>query len=227
MASADDILNELQGALGLLVSSPNFNISEPNDLYEAYVWNLVLQAASDEDAAITIQDRNGNLASELVFRRSPGKISAVTSPLYTHALIEFKNTPPLEAHVGVRVQGRSGVLHECDVLVLTQEEAEICREEDRHPKNTQVVLAVECKYYIGSNPKLELARGFLGLTQEIRARDCHFVINTGAEAIRKLLGHYDRRASKSVESGSTENAFARSKFRVVFENFKLQNWIHS
>jgi hypothetical protein len=226
MASADDIFNELQNNLGLVVTSPTFANSAPDDLYEAYVWNLVLRAAADENGNVQLQDRNGNSTAQLIFRRSPGKISAITNPLYTHARIEFLDAPPLEVHVGVRVQGRSGVLHECDVLVLTEQEAQACRDQDRHPRNQHVVLAIECKYYIASNPKPDLGRSFLGLTQEIRARDCHFVINTGAEAIRKLLSHYDRRASKNVESGSADNQFARAKFRAVFESFKLLNWTH-
>jgi hypothetical protein len=182
----------------------------------------------DEDGTITLQDRLGNPTQNLVFRRSPGKISAVTNPLYTHALIEFPGeVPALEAHVGVRVQGRSGVLHECDVLVLTAEEAQACREDDRHPKSRHVVLAVECKYYVSTNPSLGLARGFLGLTQEIRSRDCHFAINTSAEAIRKLLAHYDRKSSRNIDSGSAQNEFGRAKFRNVFENYRLLNWVHT
>lgn len=227
MASADDIFNELQSNLGLVVTSPTFSRSAPDDLYEAYVWNLILQAASDESGNVELRDRNLNSTTQLIFRRSPGKISAVTNPPYTHARIEFEDAPPLEVHVGVRVQGRSGVLHECDVLVLTEQEAQACRDQDRHPRNQHIVLATECKYYVASNPTPGLGRSFLGLTQEIRARDCHFVINTGAEAIRKLLSHYDRRSSKNVESGSPDNQFARAKFRTVFENYRLLNWTHN
>lgn len=227
MATVDDILAELEGQLGIVVTGTPLSGAASDDLYEAYVWNLVLQSASDEGGTIILEDRAGNPTQNLVFRRSPGKISAITNPLYTHARIEFTDAPPLEAHVGVRVQGRSGVLHECDVMVLTRDEAEACRDEDRHPKNRHVVLAVECKYYVGSTPGPGLARGFLGLTQEIRFRDCHFAINRSAEAIRKLLAHYDRRSSKNIDSGSIENNFARAKFRGVFENYKLLNWVHT
>jgi hypothetical protein len=38
-------------------------------------------------------------------------------------VIAFPNCPELEAHVGIYVEGRSGVLNECDVAVLDRDEA--------------------------------------------------------------------------------------------------------
>src|SRR5689334_1432210 len=103
MATVDDILDELQTQLGLIITGTPLNGSAPNDLYEAYVWNLILQSATDENGTVTLRNAEGYLTQNLVFRRSPGKISAITNPLYTHALIEFPgDVPALEAHVGVR-----------------------------------------------------------------------------------------------------------------------------
>lgn len=88
--------------------------------------------------------------NNLVFRTSPGMLYSVTQP-YTHAVISFRDCPPLEAHVGVRVQGKSGILHECDVLILSVAKADLSRCNEVAPRGTRSLIAIECKYYAGAS----------------------------------------------------------------------------
>lgn len=63
------------------------------------------------------------------------------------------------------VTGRSGVAHECDVLVLTEAAAQAARHAGTHPTYRDVVLQAECKFYTGDLP-LGLARGMRGLSAD-------------------------------------------------------------
>lgn len=137
-------------------------------LYEQYIWTLVLEAARKENATITYWDVTGSQLTQnspIIFRAGPGYIYS-RKKAYTHALIEFPNRPPLEAHVGVRVAASSNVMHECDVVVLTWEEAATCRNENAIPRASQVILGIECKLH-GTEIPLGEGRGFVGLTADL------------------------------------------------------------
>src|SRR5258705_13058148 len=54
------------------------------------------------------------------------------------SIASFPNCPDLEAHVGIFIAGKSGVAHECDVAVLYSDEACTCRQENAHPRSSQV-----------------------------------------------------------------------------------------
>lgn len=63
------------------------------------------------------------------------------------------------------VTGRSGVAHECDVLVLTEAAAQAARHAGTHPTYRDAVLQAECKFYTRDLP-LGLARGMRGLSAD-------------------------------------------------------------
>lgn len=160
--------------------------SDASDIFEAYVFCLVIQAARTEGAIVHYRDVYGtpNL-SAFVFRTSPGYIFSTAHP-YTHAVIEFPQKPVLEVHVGVRVAGKSDVLHECDVAVIQQVEAETCRQRMVPPRSSKVLIAVECKFY--TTPlQLHLARAFIGLTSDLSAQTSVFVTNSSSNTLEKLL----------------------------------------
>ncbi len=218
MAINDDLLNGFQAALGQLVTPTLTSASKTSDLFEAYILGIVLDAAVSEGAQITYRDVTGNLTSQFVFRSSPGFIFSDEQP-YTYAVVDFDGCPLLEAHVGVRVAGRSDVLHECDVCVLYRSEAATCRRNRVHPRSAKVLLAVECKFYGASLP-LGLARSFMGLGSDLGANHCYIVVNTTSPTVEKLLTHHDRPWEHEIQPNSTL-AITRLKnaFQKVFRNF--------
>lgn len=117
MTNIKDLLSELTVAIGDRSVSYNTE-SAACDIYEGYIFGLVVRAAIAAGAEVSYEDREGNPVAQLVFRTSPGMLYSTVHP-YTHAVLDFPRCDSLEAHVGVRVQGKSGVLHECDVLVLS------------------------------------------------------------------------------------------------------------
>jgi hypothetical protein len=177
MASIPQQIQQLQNKistyLGSSTSLPSLSTAAGNDLFEVYVFTLVIQAAEAEGAQVSFRDVHGNTVTSLVLRTSPGHLASTSKP-YTHALIEFDGKPPLEAHVGIYVEGRSGRFHECDVAVVTHLEAETCRQASAKlgrqvpPRkgSSRLILAAECKFY-DTPLGLALARGQVGLQAEL------------------------------------------------------------
>lgn len=221
MTIADDLLDEIATTLGAAISSSLTSASDTSDIFEAYVFSLVLEAAQTEGASITYRDVFGNTPTDFVFRTSPGYIYS-TNKKYTHAVILFPNKAPLEAHIGVRVVGKSDVLHECDVAVIQQLEAETCRLHQVPPRSSKVLIAVECKFY--STPlQLHLARAFIGLTTDLSAENPIFVSNNSSDSLEKLLTGRGRDWEHNlVPSSSVEVMRLRHKFQGAFQKYKAR-----
>jgi hypothetical protein len=128
--------NDISTALGTATSSNISAASAGNDLYECYIWALVLEAAQRQGATIRLMTRSGIPAISFHFRTSP---TAIFSTLhdYCHAEVRFPRAPVLEAHIGIYVSGKSKVNHECDVAVVYQDEANTCRDNNVHPRSRQ------------------------------------------------------------------------------------------
>jgi hypothetical protein len=165
---------------------------------------------------------DGNVATQFHFRTSPGYIFSQAHP-YTHAEFTFPHCPELEAHVGVRVSGRSGVLHECDVAVLSKAEADLCRSASTSPRSARVLLSVECKFYSSDVP-LGMARAFVGLTADLTAKNRYFVVNTRSDSAERLLTHQKRGWEHLITPGSTTVSRLHNEFRTSFKHFKA--WGH-
>lgn len=218
MAINDDLLNAFQMALGQLVTPTLTSSSKTSDLFEGYVLGIVLDAAMEEGATINYRDVNEQITNQFIFRSSPGYIFSDEN-LYTHAVIAFPGCPLLEAHIGVRVAGRSDVLHECDVAVLYRSEGVTCRRNRVHPRSAKIVLAVECKFY-GTSLPLGLGRSFMGLGSDLGANDCYIVVNTTSPAIEKLLTHHKRRWEHNIRPQSTVSVNRlKNSFQKIFKNF--------
>lgn len=213
-----DLIDEIEGIISSAAAIGYAQPSATNDVYENYVWALCLQAAGQHDAFITYETVRERPATSLVFRTSPGAIYSDIYP-YTHAVLEFADCPPLEAHVGVRVTGKSRVLHECDVAVIDRDEAQLCRAEQVHPRASKVLIAAECKFYT-SAIQLQLGRGFLGLTSDIHRKERYFVTNGRSPNVIKLIAHHDSEWECEVLPNSPEaNALSHS-FARAFRNYK-------
>jgi hypothetical protein len=213
-------MTEIATALAGLPSANLSTASAGYDLYEAYVWALVLLAAKNEGAVITFKARDGTVPTSFWFRTSPSHIASLAHN-YCHAEIKFPGKPPLEAHIGIFVAGKSQVAHECDVAVLYKSEADTCRDRNVQPRSGKIVMAVECKFYMGSTIGINLGRSFLGLLHDVYKGDRFFIGSSDSPNVRKLFAKH----KKSYELGLTpldlrlENRLIGA-FETTFKNFR-------
>lgn len=224
MAIPQDLLNEITNALGTAITPSLNTASAADDLFEAYLFSLVIQAAQLEGAtSIRFLDRSGNTPTVFVFRTSPGYINS-SAQNYSHAEIGFPNKPVLEAHIGIRVAGQSSVLHECDVCVLLKAEADLCRFGWNRiaPRSSKVIIAVEAKYYT-SSLGLYLGRGFLGLTSDLSADKSIFVSNTTSQSVEKLLASKRKLWERNIVPGNVNDVDRlRITFQTAFKDFNAK-----
>ncbi|MFD8864038.1 hypothetical protein ACFV1F_06545 [Streptomyces sp. NPDC059590] len=217
MSNFDDLLNEVK----FLIAARSFSYtstSDACDVYEGFVFSLVVSTASKWGAQVRYEDVHGNTVQDLLFRTGPGQLYQKTKP-FTHAVIEFDRAPALEAHVGVRIQGGSGVLHECDVVVLQADEAALSRREGIAPRGTKCLLAIECKYYT-THLGIELARNFEGLHADLRAQHELFVSNTSAPNVLRYLSARKREYEPLVAPSSPDRVQeVRSQIRRAFKSY--------
>ena len=147
------------------------------------------------------------------FGRVPDTSIQYGTPLHARRII-VRDCPLLEVHVGVRVAGKSGVLHECDIAVIERGEAESCRQNGTEPRSFHLKIAVEAKFY-SANLGLDLARSFIGLTRDLApsASPC-FVANITSASVVRLLGARTREWQDEVVPESN----GARRLRAFFEN---------
>lgn len=214
------LMAEIATALAGLPSANLTSASAGYDLYEAYVWALVLQAARREGATISFKARDGSVPTSFWFRTSPSHIGS-NAHNYCHAEISFPGKPLLEAHVGVFVAGRSQVAHECDVAVLYKTEADTCRDKNVHPRSGKVVMAVECKFYMGSTIGINLGRSFLGLLNDVYHGDRFFIGSSDSPNVSKLFAKHRKNYELGLTplAGRLETRLVGS-FETTFKNYR-------
>ena len=214
------LLQQIETAISTVVGPGVGSFSSASDLFEAYIFSIVLDAARAEGATIEFRDVAGKLAQRLVLRSSPGHIYSTVQP-YTHAVISFSGKNALEIHIGVRVAGKSGVLHECDVAVIDQDEADTCRFQQVPPRSYRVLVAVECKFY-STLLQLNLGRSFIGLTTDVSAKRTFFVTNTSSESIERLLTRRKKAWERNVVPASNlEVTRLKNAFQQCFRDYKV------
>ena len=181
------LLSVLPSALPITMTASGPTPTAGNDLYEAYLFGLVLRAARLEGYAVAFANADGP-ATVLRLRRAPGRLSSGGTPTarFTHAVLQCPPRPALELHTGVGVVGTSKVVHEADVLVLPQADADRCRNFDLNPRGSSALLLIEAKYY--TNPVgLGTGREFLGLSADVTAKNKVFVATLASESAVSLF----------------------------------------
>lgn len=216
MSTVNQLVGEIKSLLAAGAVSYDSS-SKPSDVYEGFIFSLIVATASRHGATVTYEDVHGAKASNLVFRTGPGHLYSDSHP-FTHAVIEFDGAPALEVHLGVYVTGASGVLHECDVLVLPAEEAALSRAQGIAPRGSQCVLIVECKYYV-SNLGIGLARNFEGLRADIRTQNELFVSNTRSSSIVRYLDARKRGFEPDVVPNSPQAGYLQAEIRKTFKSY--------
>lgn len=219
MPIREELVAEIESVISAAAAVGYANSGATNDLYENYVWALCVRAAESQGAAVSFQTVAEQPATSLIFRTSPGAIYSSLRD-YTHAVLAFPDCPELEVHVGIKVTGVSRVLHECDVAVIEQDEARLCRANQVHPRASKLLIAAECKFYT-SAIQLHLGRGFLGLTSEIHRRERYFVTNGASPNVTKLISHHQSEWDFGVLPNTQEADGLYYSLGRAFRNYKV------
>ena len=214
-------LDEIPGVLARAIG-PGLELeSVASNLFEIYIFSLIIQAAKAENASISYKDVRGKTPRTFEFLTSPGHIYSATHP-YTYAVIKFPHKPVLEAHIGVRIAGKSHVLHRNNIALALQTEAETCRRNQVPPRSSEVTLVVVCKFHSTHVAPLQ-ARSFMGLEMDLTARDCYFVVNTLSAPVVRLLDHHRKNWEHLIFPGSiTAVIRLQNLFQTSFKNFKAR-----
>ncbi|MDR2566312.1 MAG: hypothetical protein LBC97_09730 [Bifidobacteriaceae bacterium] len=219
------LLASLQRNLPIATRTSMSGATPGNDLYEAYIFGLVLAAADNQGYSVQIRDYEGQGASVLHLRRSPGRLCNGVSQLgalFTHAVLSVANRPDLEVHTGVYVVGKSRVTHEADVLVLPATVARRCREARLDPPSSAAWLLVEAKYYTVP-VTLGVGRQFLGLRHDTSAKNTVFVCTTaGSSASALLAGSPNVEADDGVLPRLSGESSLRSLLVRLFRTYRLR-----
>jgi hypothetical protein len=219
MPTSQELIDAIEAGLGQVVRPGVSTSSEACDTYEVFVFALILEASRRAGGQVSfrnIVDRNFN--GVFTFRTGPGNIYSRLHP-YTYARIDFANSRPLEAHIGIYAAGVSGVRHECDVAVLRFDEAENCRRSQVHPRCSEIQLSVECKFY-ASELGIDLGRSFLGLVKEIHQYHRFFVTNSSSATLERLLAHHKIRWQREIIPRRSDLVNRlRASFEEVFQNY--------
>ncbi|MFC3892312.1 hypothetical protein ACFOWZ_12595 [Lentzea rhizosphaerae] len=216
----DELVSSIETAIGVLQAAYRSEADE-SDLYEASLFALCLDAAKSAGGTVMLTQDGRSATRELRFRRSPGNL---WTPGFTSALVSFDGTPKrLEVHLGVYVaSGKSRVAHECDVAIIDHQECERSRQARLHPRGSKLVAVIEAKNYSVS-PSLGVGRGFLGLAQELKAKDCSLVFPARSSA--NLAALMAKKESESYGELLPDGAAAtrlRSRLDQAIRNWKDQ-----
>lgn len=230
MKLRDKLLKDIQSRLTNNLKGSYKNKADASDLFELFIFNILLEAAINEGAKLPIyfEDTSGKKTSQLLFRRSPGYINDKKS--YTHAVLQLPSNNgilELEAHIGIYAVGASGVPQECDIAVLYRYEGQGCRlvKNNRNVvKSTNIVIGVECKCYQSSQISLGLGRSFLGLVQDLSSNGKYFfVFNGNKPSVEKILAHYNKGWEHNLSpTSSKEIERLRYVFQERFKNLKAK-----
>jgi hypothetical protein len=156
-------------------------------LYEAYLFGVVLRAARLAGFSVAFVDGDGP-AAVLRLRGAPGRLPVLgpAGQRWTHALLSCPERPPLEVHTAVKVVGKSKVVHEADVFVLPQIDAQRCRNFDLDPRGNDAEVLIEAKYYT-KKVSLDEGREFLGLISDVSAKNKIFVATLAGTSVVNLF----------------------------------------
>jgi hypothetical protein len=225
-----ELLNDIESKLNN-ISTSYTNRAKANDLFEAFVFTILIEAAIKEGAIrpIYFEDTSGRRTSSILFRRSPGYINDKSIP-YTHAVLTFPmrgDDWELEVHIGIYAAGSSKVPQECDIAVLLRKEGERCRKiypNKAVVKSTNILIGVECKCHQYSKVALGSGRSFLGLVQDFSSNGKYFfVFNNEKFSVEKMLSHYDKEWEHNLSPTSAKEVERlRNVFQDRFKKFKYK-----
>lgn len=167
-----------------------------DDYYEAYLWAETLIVADEQKWQIKYINA-GPSNDQFTFRMGPGLI---TSSGYTYAEIS-KGSRGGELHIGVRVHGGSGTLHEFDVLGLDQSYR--ARSGAGQPMQSEVKFHIEAKFH-SSDLSLGIGRAIVGLGADCPNIEPFLVAkNKASSTVRPLIKHFGGHFVEQVFPGES------------------------
>ena len=135
-------------------------LSNPGYIYTAYVSTLTVDAlARISGVTVTVQNRFGTI-EPFRFPLAPSRIYTSLASWYEIATRKGR----WEIHLCCQCEGVSGMLHELDIMLVTNGVAQDCRTRGRNPCREEILFLVECKN-VGA-VEYGLGREFLGLCLE-------------------------------------------------------------
>jgi hypothetical protein len=217
--TAQELIANVEAAIGALRADYRGHATE-SDLYEAALLAIGVAAARAAGGTTMITDDLRTVTRQVRFRCSPGNL---WSRDFTFVVVDFPTTTArLELHLGVMVIGSSGVAHECDVALITHNEATRSRVHRVHPRASGLVAAIEAKNYAAS-PGLGVGRAFLGLGSELQQNKCNLAFPAlSSTNISRLI------ARKGCECFDelTPRSPAADRLSAHLEQ-RIRNWVRS
>jgi hypothetical protein len=203
MALVDDLLNEIDADLGASVSRSTQNSKAVEDLFEAFLFGLVLRAARSIDAnAVAWENLTGVNGDEVRLRAGPGEVFSST---FSFATLSFSGDLVFELHQGVRVEGSSSVAHECDVATFHAGRLAWRRGRNERPGPVDTFMAIEAKAYAATSIGLGIGRGVVGLRSDLQQWRTALVAAGPIDAsVEKLIHAWATEAFADVMPGTTE-----------------------
>jgi hypothetical protein len=216
VVSAAELVAAFQAALPVPVISHS-TATPRYDLYEVYLFGVVVRAAESIGMTIRFEDAAGNLATELVLRRSPSTIWSAAEP-FRHATLLLDGVPRLEVHLGIYVRAGSGISHEADVAVIDAAEAARSRALRIDPRIGQVATIIEAKFH-GANIRLRTGREFLGLVADLGGGPPIFVSSSPGVSVHRLLSYRKRSGHFSLTPGAPQEAELKAQVATKLRDY--------
>jgi hypothetical protein len=184
---SQDLVAAVQNLLGAVQLPGLTATSKHYDLFEAFLFALVVDAARDVAGPHAVHYERpavpGTPTNIIALRTAPGWMH--NGPQYTHAVVQLGQRE-VEIHLGIYVAGRSKIPHEYDVSVLSRDEANRARNIGVAPRSSKIVLFIEAKHW-APNLRLPVAREFLGLCDDSGAGLGTLVSNSSSPLVATLL----------------------------------------
>lgn len=217
--TAQELIDYVERAIGRLRADYRGHATE-SDLYEAALLTISVAAVRAAGGTTMFTDDLRTTTTQLRFRAGPGYL---WSRNFTFVVAEFPTTTKrLEVHLGVMVVGASGVAHECDVAIITQDEARRSRVHRSHPRGGGLVAAIEAKNYSAS-PELGIGRAFLGLASELQQNKCNLAFPATSSA---NIGRLIARKGCECFDELTPRSPAADRLSHHLEQ-RVRNWVLS
>jgi len=189
--SRKDLLSAVDGFIASLQPGLHVNTVRSADdaAYAAYVFGLVLRAASGLPGTRAVDLRSISSPSAplraFIVRGAPGYIFSSVND-YGYSVFEC-NRNRYEIHLGVQYFGSSGVLHEFDISIIKQADADEARRNYVNPGSGRACIVFECKFYSG-NLGIRLGREFVGLLADFPSvKAARLATNAGPGSVRAYL----------------------------------------
>lgn len=230
VAELEKMLQEQLGATWSVSGLSSVKAKKNYSLYEIYVLTLVLEAATQlgaheiEFLVWNARTKKSSLTKNPDFKTGPHNIYT-DKDVYAKFLLP-KRRVPLEVHLGVYCQGKSGVGHECDICVIKESAANSCRTHKKQPHHTDLVLAIESKYYTQSI-RVALSREFIGLGRDLTIPYKHNIVTVNPLIVpdgvsllnRHNINHHQRLVPELTRNRTPEINALIDRFKNILHSY--------